>query len=115
MCVQISFFAVWFLISFRVQFISRVRRKSNFTAEHQKSKGHEKHDRPLVSKMEFNYQISHISVNVNFYISIHFFQIGLILSKKVSIINGSRNSKNFKVISFFLEVFFSKIVFFFEK
>ena len=114
MCVQISFFAVWFLISFRVQFISRVSRRSNFTAEHQKCKGHEKHDRPLVSKMEFNYQISHISVNVNFYLSIHFFQIGLILSKKVSIINCSRNSKNFKVISF-LEVFFSKIVFFFEK
>ena len=47
------------LISFfLVQFTSFVERNANSTIEQQKCKVHEKRDRILNSKMEFNYQIS---------------------------------------------------------
>ena len=38
-------------------------RRANSTVEQQKCKGHEKHDRLLVSKVEFNFQISHRNKN----------------------------------------------------
>ena len=44
--------------SFFVQFVSFDKRKANSTIEHRKCKGHEKLDRLLTSKIEFNYQIS---------------------------------------------------------
>ena len=40
--------------------ISFVKRKAKFTIEQQKFKGHEKRDRILVSKVEFNFQIRQI-------------------------------------------------------
>ena len=39
-------------------FISFVKKKANSGTEQQKCKGHEKRDRLLIAKMEFNYQIS---------------------------------------------------------
>ena len=46
------------MISFNAQCISIVKRKANSTIEQQKCKGREKRDRPLISKIEINYQDS---------------------------------------------------------
>ena len=51
---------------FQVQFISFVKRNANFTIEQQKFKGHEKCNRYLVSKVEFNFQISQRNENLTF-------------------------------------------------
>ena len=51
---QIYIFAVDYLSSAHLFF----KRKANSTIEQQKCKGHEKRDQLLVSKVEFNFQIS---------------------------------------------------------
>ena len=43
-CKNYFFFAVLTLFLFKVQFISCVKRKANFTIEQQKCKGHKKRD-----------------------------------------------------------------------
>ena len=40
------------------QFISNVKRKANSTIDEQNCKGHKRRDRFLVSKEEFNFQVS---------------------------------------------------------
>ena len=64
---------------FQVQSISFVKMKANSAIEQQNCKGHEKRDRLLISKMEFNYQISHRNKSFTYRSSS---QIGLILTKK---------------------------------
>ena len=53
MYAQFRFFAVWLLISFEVRFISFGKSKRNSTIEHQKCIGHEKHDRLLISTLDY--------------------------------------------------------------
>ena len=64
------------------------------------SKGHEKCDRLLVSKVEFGYQIfrrkNSIGIDPVFSNLVHFM-------KNLSIINCSGNSKRFEAINFFLQ------------
>ena len=90
---QIYFYMVRLVITFYGQWISIVKRKENSVIEQRRLNGHEKRDRLLVLKMEFSYGISY-----KFYLLIRFSQNGLILSKKVSIINCSKNSKSLKTI-----------------
>ena len=65
-----------------VHFFSFVKRKANYIIEQQKCKRHKKRNRPLVSIMEFNFQIS--QRNKKIYLLIQFSQIGFLLSKKIN-------------------------------
>ena len=67
---------------FQVLFISLVERKFNPIIEQRKCKGHEKRDRILVPKVEFNFQIS--KRNKKIYLPMQFSQIGLNLSNGVN-------------------------------
>ena len=55
--LSFDFSVVW-LDFFQVFFISLVERKFNPIIEQRKCKGHEKRDRILVPKVEFNFHIS---------------------------------------------------------
>ena len=69
---------IWFGLTFQVQCISIVKRKTNSPIEQQKCKGHEKRDRLLISKMEINHQISQRNKSC---LLIQFSQIGLVFTK----------------------------------
>ena len=91
---------------FSVQFIFMwTGRKANFTIEPQKCEGHKKCDWILISNGDFNLQISPQKKKLPM---IQFFQIGLILSKKQSIVNCSQNSKSLKPYTFWFFAFWFK-------
>ena len=60
------FIAVGLLISCLVQFMSCVKRNTKSTIEQQKYKDSEIHDRLLILKMHFNYQISQRNRNFTY-------------------------------------------------
>ena len=94
---QFWFFAVW-LIFFKFSKFPLLKGKQNPLSISKTSKGHEKRERLLISKMEINYEIS----QCNQILPIDpVFSNWVNVNKKVSITNCPVNSKSFKAIFLF--------------
>ena len=94
-------------IYFQVQFIFFVKRKSNSTIEQQKC--NEKFDRHLVSKVEFNFQISQRKKSIYW----SSFSTWFYFIKKLPAVKCFRNSESSKGIFFLESREENKSVFFF--